>query len=263
MSETYSVVVPAYNAEKTLDACLASVLAQTLLPLQVMVVDDHSADGTGAAVRGWQSRFAAAGVALEYLRLAHNVGPSAARNQGMRHARGSYIAFLDADDVWASDKLEVVEHAAGGLHALVCHDYTEAAAFPAGNNSPDHAVRILSIWVMLLRNPAQSSCVVMRRELGFTLDETMRYCEDHDLWLRIAERHPVVRLVGRPLTRLGRPQLSAGGLSGDTVRMRRGQLRVYYNFCKRKWRRRVWLLPALVLFSLLKHMASPLRRALG
>lgn len=261
MSETYSVVIPAHNAEKTLDACLASVVAQTLLPLQVMLVDDHSVDGTGAAVRRWESRFADAGVGLEYLRLAHNAGPSAARNQGMRHARGSCIAFLDADDIWASDKLEVVDRVVGGSHALVCHDYTEAPAFPADINSPAHAIGVLSIWAILLRNPAQSSCVVMCRESGFEFDETMRYCEDHDLWLRIAERYPVIRLVGRPLTRLGRPQLSAGGLSGDTVRMRSGQLRVYYNFCKRNWRRRAWLLPALLLFSLLKHIASPLRRS--
>jgi len=70
----------------------------------------------------------------------------------------------------------------------------------------------------------------------------------------------VLYLIGRPLTRLGRPQLSEGGLSGNKVRMRVGQLRVFYNFCRRDWLRRVWFLPGLVLYSLSKHLYSSVRR---
>jgi glycosyltransferase involved in cell wall biosynthesis len=261
LNETYSVVVPAYNAEKTIDASLASVLEQSLPPLQVLIIDDCSEDGTELAVGRWEGRFARAGIEFTYIRLACNGGPSIARNMGIRNAEGSYVAFLDADDVWASDKLMIVDQMMATSKAgLVCHAYTEAGEFPRDNAVIDFHARNLSLHSMLVRNPAQTSCAVVRRQLGLAFDEAMRYCEDHDLWLRIAESLPVLWLDGPALTRLGRPQLSAGGLSGSTARMRFGQLRVYYNFCRRKWGRRGWLLPALLFWSLLKHISSPIRR---
>jgi hypothetical protein len=103
----------------------------------------------------------------------------------------------------------------------------------------------------------------MRRQNGLNFDEAMRYCEDYDLWMRIAEHSTVLWLEGPPLTLLGRAQLSSGGLSASTLRMRAGQLRVYYKFCGRNWLRRGWLLPPLALFSLLKHLYSMFRRRTG
>src|ERR1700728_1312112 len=124
MSEAYSVVIPAFNSEKTIQACLRSVAAQTLAPLQVLVIDDASGDGTEAAVRRCEREFAAAGIELQYFRLARNAGPSAARNKGIREAAGNYIAFLDADDTWSSNKLAIVDRFVGATSAgLVCHDH--------------------------------------------------------------------------------------------------------------------------------------------
>jgi teichuronic acid biosynthesis glycosyltransferase TuaG len=261
VSEAYSVVVPAYNAEKTIEACLASVVAQTLAPLEVLVVDDHSQDCTAAAVQRCRAQFAAAGIRLDYLRLAQNAGPSVARNKGIREAKGSYIAFLDADDTWASNKLAIIDPFVSGSSAgLVCHGYTEAAALEAGTSLGRYEVECLSIYRMLLRNPAQTSCAVVRKQSTVAFDEGMRHCEDYDLWMRIAEHSPVVRLIGSPLTRLGRPQLAAGGLSGDTVRMRFGEARAYYNFCSRAWLSRAWALPVLLLFSLAKHVYRGVRK---
>ena len=84
---------------------------------------------------------------------------------------------------------------------------------------------------------------------------------DYDLWMRVAERFAVTRLDGRPLTRLGRPQLSAGGLSGNTTLMRVGEMRVYVNYCRRRPLTRMLFLPAFIGFSLLKHLYSWLRRS--
>jgi glycosyltransferase involved in cell wall biosynthesis len=263
VSEVYSVVIAAYNAEKTIEACLLSVVAQSLAPHQVLVIDDDSQDGTEAVVRRCERQLVAAGIGLEYFRLTHNSGPSVARNKGIREAKGSYIAFLDADDIWESDKLAIVDRFASGSSAgLVCHAYTDAPRDCEDTNDGRYDVRYLSMYGMLLRNPAQTSCAVVRKLPGLVFDEDMRYCEDYDLWMRIAEDFPVVLLVGCPLTRLGRPQLSEGGLSGDKMRMRAGQARVFYNFCRRDWRRRAWLLPGLMLYSLLKHAYSWLRRSL-
>ena len=259
MTETYSVVIPAYNAETTLEACLASVIAQTLPPLEVLVVDDGSADSTEAVARRCESMFAVAGIGFKYFRQVRNAGPSTARNKGMREAGGSLIAFLDADDTWSSDKLAVVDQFARGSGAgLVCHEYSIGLC--ANSSAVSYKAQPLSLRGMLLRNPAQTSCAVVRRAPTLVFDEGMRHCEDYDLWLRIGEHFPVLQIVGKPLARLGRPQLSAGGLSSNTLRMRAGELRVYVNYCRRNWLFRAWLLPGLVMLSLVKHAYSWLRR---
>jgi teichuronic acid biosynthesis glycosyltransferase TuaG len=261
VSRTYSVVIPAYNAERSIEACLASVVGQTLAPLEVLVVDDASCDGTGEVIRRFEGRFAAAGVQLTYMRLDHNSGPSAARNQGIREAKGEYIAFLDADDRWIDEKLAVVDRFASGSTAgLVCHGHAVQRELRGDTQPRQYCAREVSVCEMLLGNPGQTSCAVVRKQQALAFDETMRYCEDYDLWMRIAEQSPVLRLMGDPLTCLGRPQLSAGGLSERTLQMRLGEFRVYFKFCRRSWLTRVWFLPGLLIFSVLKHAYSRLRR---
>lgn len=96
MSPSVSVVIPAYNAEAFIGKALESVLAQTCPPLEVLVIDDGSTDGTAA--------LAAASPGVRCLRQA-NAGVSAARNRGIDEARGQFVAFLDADDTWEPEKL--------------------------------------------------------------------------------------------------------------------------------------------------------------
>ena len=257
---TYSVVIPAYNAERTLGSCLASVAAQTLAPLEVLVVDDRSADGTASVVRDWQARFTAARIDCKYMAQSVNQGPSAARNRGMREASGVFVAFLDADDTWTENKLATVDAFIKQSNAgLLCHAYTEIA-LPQADTHESLRLRPLKLWQLILKNPAQTSCAVIRRLPLRAFDETMRHCEDYDLWIRIAESSPVLQLIGRPLTRLDRPQLSAGGLSGSRWRMRFGEMRSYLKFCSRAWLLRGWLLPLLLVFSLAKHLLQKIRR---
>ena len=92
-----SVIVPAYNAGTFISEALASIRRQTLAPLEVIVVDDGSTDDTAAQV-------AAAELDVRY-EYQPNQGPAAARNRGLALARGELLAFLDADDVWPTDKL--------------------------------------------------------------------------------------------------------------------------------------------------------------
>lgn len=260
MSHSYSVVIPAYNASNTIGRSLISVKAQSLLPGEVIVVDDASQDDTAAVVESLVPQMQATGIALRCIRLTRNSGPSVARNIGLQHASGDFVAFLDADDVWEVDKLAVVEMALEASDAsLVCHEYSEPSR-SVGNSLIPLRARKLALRQMLWRNPAQTSCATVRRNLGLKFDESMRYCEDYDLWLRIAENSSVLRIVGRPLTHLGRPQLTKGGLSGSTLRMRAGELRVYFKFCSRRWVTRGWLLPLLAFYSVLKHIRSMFRR---
>jgi glycosyltransferase involved in cell wall biosynthesis len=101
-----TVVMPAYNRADLIGRALDSIRAQRRWPREVIVVDDASSDDTAAEVERWSER---TGFAVRLERLARNVGNAAARNHGMRHAQGTYIAFLDSDD----------EHLPGALERLV------------------------------------------------------------------------------------------------------------------------------------------------
>ena len=93
-----SCVVPVFNGEGHLAASLDSMLAQTYRPTEVIVVDDGSTDGTPALAASYGDR-------VRYLRQA-NAGPATARNTGVAAARGEFVAFNDADDLWRPEKLE-------------------------------------------------------------------------------------------------------------------------------------------------------------
>ena len=93
-----SCIVPVYNGERYLGEAIESILRQNYRPIEIIIADDGSTDRTAAIA-------AAYGGQVLYLRQA-NAGTAAARNLGMRVAKGEFFAFLDADDVWPSDKLD-------------------------------------------------------------------------------------------------------------------------------------------------------------
>lgn len=95
-----SVVIPAYNRPDAVSRAIDSVLAQTLADLEVIVVDDASVDDVRGVVEGYDDP------RVRFFRHETNRGGSAARNTGIEHARGEYIAFLDSDDEWLPHKLE-------------------------------------------------------------------------------------------------------------------------------------------------------------
>lgn len=92
-----SVIIPVYNGERYLAEAITSVLRQSLLPTEIIVVDDGSTDGSAAVAAGFGGRVR--------VNTQPNAGPAAARNLGVQMAHGDLLAFLDADDLWLPDKL--------------------------------------------------------------------------------------------------------------------------------------------------------------
>ena len=97
MKPLVSCIVPVFNGERYLAEALDSILAQTYRPVDLIVVDDGSTDGTAQVAAGYGER-------ITYL-YQENSGPAAARNKGIDAAQGEFVAFLDADDVWHEEKL--------------------------------------------------------------------------------------------------------------------------------------------------------------
>ncbi|KZZ83903.1 glycosyltransferase family 2 protein [Bacillus sp. SJS] len=102
-SKLVSVIIPAYNRAKVLSFSLESVLKQTYKNLEIIVVDDNSNDNTQEIV----NTYIAKDKRIKYLRHEQNKGGGAARNTGISHAKGFYIAFLDSDDAWYPEKIKL------------------------------------------------------------------------------------------------------------------------------------------------------------
>lgn len=101
-----SVVVPVYNRADIVARCLLSAASQHYRPLEIVVVDDGSVDGTGDRVREWANEFATQSNLSCSLICQENKGANSARNAGIKAATGQFIAFLDSDDTWHPDKLQ-------------------------------------------------------------------------------------------------------------------------------------------------------------
>src|SRR5436190_9496549 len=97
-SSLISCIVPVFNGDRYLAETLDSILAQTHRPIEIIVVDDGSTDGTSAIAAEY-------GEKIRYIRQ-ENSGVASARNLGLQSARGDFIAFLDADDLWHAGKLQ-------------------------------------------------------------------------------------------------------------------------------------------------------------
>ena len=231
-----SIIIPAYNSATTILEALDSVAAQTFTDYEVIVVDDCSMDDTVEVVRRWIERrgqpetrnlkpeseeekglshLSNSGLRFQpsgfsdrgrLVRLDRNSGPAAARNAGVAMAKGEWIAFLDADDLWLPRHLEALTAVAietgatmvcgesvrfqGEADRLSVNDYSLVGN---GTNTQEpitkNALRSIPLEEFVLHNPIATSAVLVRKEAlvqagGF--DPQFRGPEDYDLWIRIA-----------------------------------------------------------------------------
>ena len=200
-SPLVSVVIPAYNASKWIGETLESVLAQDFTDFEVVVVDDGSIDDTAQVVAGYGGRVC--------LIRKQKGGVSSARNVGIRAARGEYIAFVDADDLWAKEKLrlQVDLLKRTGLAWVYCDgvafdDKSGRRLFRFGKANRQYDGDILKSLFLASFIPSPTP-VIRRSVFGkaglFNEKTNMRPIgEDWDMWLRIAAIYPVA-LIPQPL----------------------------------------------------------------
>lgn len=180
---TFSVVIPVYNRTDALRTAIESVFLQTFKDYEIIVVDDGSDISVPACLAPYMGR-------ISYIRHDRNLGVSAARNTGIKHGRGEYVAFLDSDDLWLPHKLErQYQELKKGW--MACHTgefwYRENRFVNQGQKHARYGGDIFSKILDTCR--VSPSTFAVHRSVfmksGF-FDEHMRTCEDYDLWLRIA-----------------------------------------------------------------------------
>lgn len=214
-----SVIIPAYNAEAFIADTIQSVLAQTYQDFEIIVVDDGSTDGTLAALDAFNGRVR--------VHSQRNSGVATARNAGAGLATGTFIAFLDADDLWLPHKLEQQLY-----HSTAPMTFTDRFNIGARGELPELQSDVTAmhggdVFVPLLRegNFITNTSVMMRRALfekmgGFYTG--LNGTEDWDLWIRVAESHEI-GFIPEPLVRY---RFHTGGISRNFVKMGRERIQV-------------------------------------
>ena len=213
-----SVIMPAYNVSEYIGEALDSVFCQTLDCYEVIVINDGSPDTKAleAVLSPYKDR-------IVYI-IQENHGPSSARNAGIEVARGEYVAFLDSDDAWFPDYLEVQIRELEGPPQL-------DVVYPNGvvfGNTPETGLELMSLspsdGPVTVESLISKSCTVLISVLARRnaliragmFDTSLRGCEDFDLWLRVLRSGGTIGYHRRVVMRYRRRK---GSLSSDVLWM--------------------------------------------
>ncbi|MBD6614690.1 glycosyltransferase [Komarekiella sp. 'clone 1'] len=217
-----SVIIPAYNSEKTIKVTIESVLRQTFVDFELIIINDGSQDSTLDII----SQFKDSRIKVFSF---NNSGGNVSRNRGLNYAIGEFISFLDADDIWTADKLEIqLKALQENPQAVVAYSWTDYI-----NENGEFVVSGTHINIngnvyenLLLTNFLENgSNPLIRREALIELggfDKYLSAAQDWDMWLRLACKFdfvciPSVQILYR---------ISANSVSSNLVRQEKACLQV-------------------------------------
>ena len=232
-----SIIIPTYNRASLLPQAIESVLKQTYLGWELLVVDDGSTDNTEEVLQRYLSS------KIRYVKCPHLGLPAIARNVGIREARGEWIAFLDSDDIWLPERLErqmeVVQRRRDA--SLVCTnayrktDETDSDDMKEYVSGPDRKAAIY-FEDLVLENFVVTSTVLVRKDCllelgGYDESRDLLASEDYDLWLRLSMHHKI-EYLSEPLVIYR--DVPEEGIRGSQSRLGywRGILKIYCNLKK-------------------------------
>lgn len=215
----FSVIIPTFNREDFIRAAVDSVLSQTFDNFELLIIDDGSTDNTKQILDVYSDD------RIKYFYQEYR-GVSSARNKGLKESKGKYIAFLDSDDRWTSNKLEMTFDYINRFPDITIF-HTEETWYRRGkllnqkkkHRKPDGYVYFSALPLCCI---GMSTSVVLKDlfdDIG-TFDESLPACEDYDLWLRSTYKY-VVKLIAEPLTikNGGRPDQLSSQHSLDKYRI--------------------------------------------
>ena len=186
-----SVIIPTYNRALTIGRAIMSVLNQTYHDFEIIVIDDASTDNTKEKVNSLSD------IRIKYISHSENKGAAAARNTGIKKAKGKYIAFLDSDDEWLPQKLKEQVNTIMGTTEKVGVVYTGTYRMikdkiyyipnPKIDKKEGDIYRNLLLGKYLIPTPSAMVKKSVFEKLG-VFDETLLALEELDLWLRISKQ---------------------------------------------------------------------------
>ncbi|GDX20698.1 hypothetical protein LBMAG07_16190 [Actinomycetes bacterium] len=240
-----SVVIPCFNSATTIERALRSVEHQTIKPHEVLVVDDASSDNTVSIIEQFART---SSLDIRVIKQRVNGGPSVARNAAWNVATSEFIAFLDADDQWHPQKLELQLKAM--LENPTCvmsfhdHLFGSSEQFELLPLAPITSQATLHNY--LLRNRSATPTVMLRAVVTERFTNTKRYAEDYLLWMTIIARHGNAMHIHATLAHCSNPGYGGSGQSGKLWKMERSELSGFVSL----WRSGALSLPTLMAVSI-------------
>lgn len=247
-----SVIIPCFNSEKTLLRALNSVLDQTLLPREIILIDDGSTDTTLEILREF-SKTHTEKLIITVNALPQNRGAAYARNTGWELATSKYIAFLDADDTWHPDKINI-QHALMKQNQMIDMSGHKTIVFNKKNKKIRKInYKIISPAHILIKNYFNCPSVMLKKEIPLRFDESMRYAEDYDLWMNIVFSKYNAVYIDNELSFVHKNFYGSSGLSSNMTRMWKGEV---YSFFKLKNNKKlsIFTFTIVFIFSLIKFL---------
>ena len=226
-----SVIIPTHNRSHLLSKAIQSVLSQSFQDFEIIVVDDASKDNTAQIVNVFSDK------RIRYIRHRVNKGDCRSRNSGVKHANGEYIAFLDDDDEWFPEKLGMQVSILDNSPLKVGVVYTGSIAVDIANGNELYT-RISTmrgnIFQHLLRYEEfiTTSSVLLRKicfEKVRLFDESIAYCSDYDMWLRIAKEF-YFECIQAPLVKYGIHKNNLGSNYSLQIKGKESVLNKYYQY---------------------------------
>ena len=242
---TVSVVIPCFNSAATIERALRSVEHQTTKPHEVLIVDDASSDNTVSIIEQYART---SSLNIRVIKQSANGGPSVARNAAWNVATSEFIAFLDADDQWHPQKLELQLSAmlASPTCVMSFHDHLFGSSEKYETLPFTPTTSQATLRNYLLRNRSATPTVMLRTALSERFTSTKRYAEDYLLWMTINASHGNALHIHATLAHCSNPGYGGSGQSGKLWKMECSELSGFVSL----WRSGALSVPTLVVVSI-------------
>ena len=185
ITELVSVIIPSYNSEKYLKKTVASALQQTYKNIEIVIIDDCSKDNTRSVIKELSEQ----DNRVRYIFQEKNQGAAVARNAGIHHAKGKYIAFLDSDDTWVPEKIEKqLKYVENGYPFVYCaYDFVDGNGNPIGHKTTIKT--IVSYKDELTKTYISTPTVIYDRTFFNDPDMPLRRTgQDYAFWLLLLSK---------------------------------------------------------------------------
>ncbi|WP_231135758.1 glycosyltransferase family 2 protein [Proteus terrae] len=217
-NEIFSIIMPAYNAEKTIFYSIESILNQTYSNFKIYIINDNSCDKTENIILSFSDE------RIIYIKNKKNMGVSLSRNIGIKLSKGKFIAFLDSDDLWVPNKLEEQYKKLINGWDVVCSNYTTFDE----TNQIKHRVspEIINYSDMLLSNFIGNLTGVYNKDNIGKVYQKNKGHEDYIMWLDILKKSKKAYCIQKPLAKY---RISEKSLSGNKLKAMQWQWSIYRN----------------------------------
>ncbi|WP_341868513.1 glycosyltransferase family 2 protein [Marinilactibacillus kalidii] len=180
-----SIIIPTYNSASYLEATLNSIVVQSYSNWEAIIIDDCSEDDTKLIV----SRFQESDSRIKYLKLEKNSGTAVARNKGVEEASGTYIAFLDSDDMWAKDKLtKQINFMEENNYYFTSTSYSKIDQDGKELGRIVSPLKKMNYYELLKRNTGNSTVIYNAEFLGKFFIPDIRKRNDYVMWLQVIKK---------------------------------------------------------------------------